>query len=370
MNQHAKRRYQAGLRSLAPVEPAPPVVISEEPVEVPAMIGQDGGDILLTVEPEEAGERLDRFVAAKVASPALSRTRLKNLIEIGTLSVDGKVTMDAGTKIRAGQVITIHVPAALPAEPEGENIPLNVVFEDEHLIIIDKPPGLVVHPAAGHETGTLVNALIAHCGATLSGIGGVKRPGIVHRLDKDTSGLLVVAKTDAAHQGLSALFADHGRTLSLTREYLAIVWCGPGRPAGLVNAPLGRHAHHREKQAIVSDARGREAITHFGVEFTYGTPPLVSLVRCHLETGRTHQIRVHMASLGCPVVCDDLYGSGFKTKGTLMPAEAQAAMRAMGRQALHATTLGFTHPVSGEEMMFESPLPADMQAFMSSLSAD
>jgi len=267
----------------------------------------------------------------------------------------------------------VDVPEPAPAEPEAENIPLVVVYEDQSLIVIDKPAGLVVHPAAGHENGTLVNALIAHCGESLSGIGGVRRPGIVHRLDKDTSGLLVVAKTDAAHQGLSALFADHGRTLSLTREYLAFVWGSPGRSAGMIDAPLGRHPWHREKQAVVAADKGREAITHFEVDETFGRDkdgrPLVSLVRCNLETGRTHQIRVHLAHIGNPLLGDPLYATGFKTKVSLLPAEARAIVETMRRQALHATSLGFEHPVTGEELMFESALPPDLKSLRRALKA-
>jgi RluA family pseudouridine synthase len=253
--------------------------------------------------------------------------------------------------------------------PLDEPIPLAAVLDRAGVPVhqgrwplgeIDKPAGLVVHPAAGHETGTLVNALIAHCGESLSGIGGVKRPGIVHRLDKDTSGLLVVAKTDEAHQGLSALFADHGRTLSLTREYLAFVWGQPERSAGMIDAPLGRHPWHREKQAVVSGAKGREAITHYKVERSFGRDvngrALVSLVRCSLETGRTHQIRVHMAHIGHPVLGDPLYAQGFRTKTAHLVEPARALVEGLRRQALHATSLGFEHPVTGEEMMFENPL--------------
>src|SRR5208282_2106998 len=229
---------------------------------------------------------------------------------------------------------------------------------------LDKPAGLVVHPGAGHETGTLVNALIAHCGDSLSGIGGVKRPGIVHRLDKDTSGLLVVAKTDAAHQGLSKLFADHGRKLSLTREYLALVWGEPDRQAGVIDAPLGRHNIQREKMAVVSEERGREAITHWRLLEKFGADrenkPVASLIACQLETGRTHQIRVHFAHMGHPLLGDSTYGGGFKTKARQLPEAAQAALKALDRQALHARALGFDHPVTREELLFESEPPQDL----------
>ncbi|HEU4518600.1 MAG TPA: RluA family pseudouridine synthase, partial [Microvirga sp.] len=255
-----------------------------------------------------------------------------------------------------------------PAEPEAEAIALAVVYEDADLIVIDKPAGLVVHPAAGHESGTLVNALIAHCGESLSGIGGVKRPGIVHRLDKDTSGLLVVAKTDLAHQGLAAQFADHGRTGPLERAYRAVVWGVPARARGTIEAALGRSSHNREKIAVLAPERGRFAITRYEVEEPLSPPdPAASLVRCELETGRTHQIRVHMAHLGHPLLGDALYGSGFRTKANRLSAAQQAALAALGRQALHAAVLGFEHPRSGQALRFESPLPADMATLVAAL---
>ena len=364
MNQHAKRRYQAALAALPP---EPEEEIASAPAPVRAGPGLPPGQHSFAVE---EGARLDKFLAG--LSDGLSRTRIKGLVEAGYVSVDGKLVSDAGAKVRAGQSVEIVVPEPVAAEPAGEAIPLNVVHEDESIIIIDKPAGLVVHPAAGHETGTLVNALIAHCGESLSGIGGVKRPGIVHRLDKDTSGLLVVAKTDEAHQGLSALFADHGRTLSLTRDYLAFVWGHLESSAGMIDAPLGRHPWHREKQAVVSEEKGREAITHFRVERSFGRDAngraLVTLVRCSLETGRTHQIRVHMAHIGHPVLGDPLYAQGFRTKTALLPESARAMVDALRRQALHATSLGFDHPVTGEEMLFESPLSGDLAALAQALS--
>ena len=363
MNQYAKRRHQLGI--FGPV-------VEEEPEEVVAVPARAVGPGLPPGHhafiAEEPG-RLDKFLAT--TCDGLSRSRIKVLVEAGHVKVGGKPVSDAGAKVKAGQPVTIEVPEPAPAEPAGENIPLDVVFEDEHLIIINKPAGLVVHPAAGHETGTLVNALIAHCGDSLSGIGGVRRPGIVHRLDKDTSGLLVVAKTDEAHQGLSALFADHGRTLSLTRDYLAFLWGAPERSAGVVDAPLGRHAFHREKQAVVSEEKGREAITHYRLESGFGLDrdkkPLVSLVRCSLETGRTHQIRVHMAHLGHPVLGDPLYATGFRTKSALLPEAARTIVDGLRRQALHATSLGFDHPVTGEPLLFESSLPPELVALVSAL---
>ena len=244
-----------------------------------------------------------------------------------------------------------------------------MVFEDEHLIVIDKPAGLVVHPAPGHASGTLVNALIAHCGTSLSGIGGVKRPGIVHRLDKDTSGLLVVAKNDSAHHGLSRLFADHGRTLPLTRRYLAFVWGKPDRLFGTIDASVGRHQTDRLRMAVVPPERGRSAVTHWRLResFAPGAAPAASLVACELETGRTHQIRVHMAHIGHPVMGDPLYARGFRSKASRLDAASQASLQVLGRQALHAAVLGFEHPVTGEALEFESDLPDDLAALASAL---
>ncbi|MBL1257584.1 RluA family pseudouridine synthase [Methylocystis sp. Sn-Cys] len=314
----------------------------------------------------ETGARLDRFLAERpeLVEAHLSRSRIKALIEEGRVSLRGAAVNDPAKKLLAGDAVTLDVPPPAPAEPQAEDIALNVVHEDAHLIVIDKPAGLVVHPASGHESGTLVNALIAHCGESLSGVGGVKKPGIVHRIDKDTTGLLVVAKTDAAHHGLSALFADHGRTLSLTREYLAFVWGVPDRAHGTIETYLGRHSIQRERMAVVPESRGREAITHWEKIADYG---VASLIRCQLETGRTHQIRVHMAHIGHPLIGDSTYGAGFKTKVAKLPEAARAAVEKLGRQALHAATLGFEHPITGEEMMFESELPQDLAALIAAL---
>jgi 23S rRNA pseudouridine1911/1915/1917 synthase len=345
---------------------ATPPVLSEliDDDTLAAVRGAADAAFHLTVDEAEAGERLDRFLAASepARTASLSRTRLKGLIEGGSVRLDGAVVADASLKLRAGQVIELTVPPPEDPVPQGEALPLTIVYEDAHLIVLDKPAGLVVHPAPGHPSGTLVNALIAHCGSELSGIGGVRRPGIVHRLDKDTSGLLVVAKNDAAHQGLAALFADHGRSEPFTREYLAFVWGVPNRPAGTVDAPLGRHRTDREKMTVTQD--GREAITHWelcGSFLGRNGEPVASLLRCALETGRTHQIRVHMAHLGHPLLGDPLYGSGFKTKAALLGDAAQAALAQLDRQALHAAVLGFSHPVSGDELHFESALPPDLQ---------
>lgn len=317
-----------------------------------------------------APERLDR-VLARLASD-LSRSRLQALIRDGQVTLDGAPVLDPGRKVAGGARIALIVPPPIPAEPVGEAIELAIVYEDDDVIVIDKPAGLVVHPAAGHESGTLVNALIAHCGESLSGIGGVRRPGIVHRLDKDTSGLLVVAKNDLAHQGLAEQFADHGRTGPLERVYLALVWGVPERKRGTVEAALARSQHNREKIAIVSDEneRGRYAITHYELlEALPRANPVASLVQCELETGRTHQIRVHMAHIGHPLLGDLTYGSGFKTKANRLGEQQQAALKALNRQALHAAVLGFEHPRTGEHLHFESPLPADMAALLEALRA-
>lgn len=331
------------------------------------MKGEDDATHGFVVDEAEAGQRLDRFLATRPAliDASLSRTRLKALIERGRVCVNGRAIDDAGARLAAGDGVTIDVSAPVAPHPQAEEIPLNVAFEDDHVVVIDKPAGLVVHPAAGNETGTLVNALIAHCGDSLSGVGGVKRPGIVHRLDKDTSGLLVVAKTDAAHRALSALFADHGRTMGLVREYRAFAWGQPSRKAGTIEAALGRHPVHRERMAVVDEERGRHAVTHWRVAQAFGA---ASEILCRLETGRTHQIRVHLAHLGHPLLGDRTYGSGWRTKASLLPPDAQAALAALDRQALHASTLGFPHPITGEELHFESPLPADLDALREALA--
>src|SRR5262245_21292263 len=309
----------------------------------------------VTVGAGESGDRLDRVLATRVA---LSRTRLKALILAGEVAIGGRTIRDPGYRVNAGEVVSVTVPPPEPAAPQGEAIPLAIVYEDADLIVIDKPAGLVVHPAAGNDTGTLVNALIAHCGDSLSGIGGVRRPGIVHRLDKDTSGLMVVAKNDRAHRALARQFADHGRTGPLERRYLAFAWGVPDRPKGSIDAPLDRHPRARERQAVRPE--GREAITHWQVLERYaGTDgrPVASLLDCRLETGRTHQIRVHLAHIGHPLLGDDLYGPGFKTKAAHLSPAARQALEDLGRQALHAYILGFEHPSTGEFLEFRSELP-------------
>ncbi len=316
------------------------------------------------------GLRLDKFLAERLRD--FSRSRLQDLIRQGHVAMNGDVRRDPNARVRIGESYFVTLPPPVPYEPRAQAIPLNVVYEDEHLIVIDKPAGLVVHPSAGHEDGTLVNALIERCGDSLSGIGGVKRPGIVHRIDKDTSGLLVVAKTDAAHQGLSAQFATHGRDGLLQRAYVGLVWGVPLKPKGVIDAPLGRSAGNRKKVAVVRGGQGRAAITHFKVERTFGTDDekaLVAQVRLELETGRTHQIRVHMAHLGHPLLGDETYGAGFKSRANKLTLLAQKAFHALGRQALHACELGFKHPVSGERLTFTSELPNDMRELIDALGA-
>jgi 23S rRNA pseudouridine1911/1915/1917 synthase len=319
-----------------------------------------------TVGPDSAGTRLDAWLPA--AFPDLSRSRAKALILAGHVTVGGATIVEPKRPVKPGEVVAMALPPPEPAEPAGEDIPLNVVYEDDDLIVIDKPPGLVVHPAAGNRAGTLVNALIAHCGASLSGIGGVMRPGIVHRLDKDTSGLMVVAKNDRAHKGLAAQFADHGRTGPLERAYLAIVWGVPEQVSGTISTHLGRSPHNREKMAILREG-GRVAITHWERREIYGPAarPVASAVECRLETGRTHQIRIHMASIGHPVIGDRTYGSGFLTKAASLPEPARSVAGAFPRQALHAWLLGFAHPATGKEVLFESPVPPDMAQLIAAL---
>ena len=302
--------------------------------------------------------------------PSLSRSRLKGLILAGSVSVGTTAIRDPAYHVAKGDTITIDVPEAVAAEPEAEDIALDIVYEDSDIIVIDKPKGLVVHPAAGHASGTLVNALIAHCGTSLSGIGGVRRPGIVHRLDKDTTGLMVAAKNDAAHQSLTAQFADHGRSGAMERGYLALVWGVPNRQRGTVDAPIDRHPHAREKMAVRDG--GREAVTHWEIKETFtgrDGKPVAALLACRLETGRTHQIRVHLAHIGHPLMGDSVYGPHFKTKAGHLGPEGQAALAALARQALHAYLLVIEHPRTGEILHWESPLPEDLIYLTSKLQA-
>src|SRR5438132_574502 len=317
------------------------------------------GSIEVTIEAAEAGERLDRVLAARLDQ--LSRSRLKSLIEDGRVRLAGATIEEPSYRVKPGQTFAIIIPEIVAALPAAQSLPLDILYEDSDVIVLMKPPGMAVHPGPGTPDRTLVNALIAHCGDSLSGIGGVRRPGIVHRLDKDTSGLIVVAKNDLAHQVLASQFADHGRSGPLTRGYLAFAWGVPDRPKRTIDAPLGRHPRARERMAVRPD--GRPAVTHWSVAETYagrdGTPA-VSLLICRLETGRTHQIRVHLAHIGHPVLGDPTYARGFKTKTALLGPAGRAAVAHLERQALHAHLLGFDHPATRQFLEFRSELPGDI----------
>lgn len=296
--------------------------------------------------------RLDSALA--IAVPSLSRARLQALIAQDTLRVAGLIVTDASSKKFAGQAFELSVPAARPLDAVAQDIALDIPFEDEHLLIVDKPAGLVVHPAAGNPDGTLVNALLHHCKGRLSGIGGVQRPGIVHRIDKDTSGLLVVAKTDAAHEGLAKLFAAH----DIERRYLAIVYGMPNPPKGTISTQIGRSTTDRKKMAVLAEGKGKHAVTHYHLVEPLGS---AALVQCRLATGRTHQVRVHMAHIGNPLIGDPVYSNRQK------PYKIGPNQSKFSRQALHAASLGFIHPITGETLQFESRLPEDMQLLLSAL---
>jgi 23S rRNA pseudouridine1911/1915/1917 synthase len=327
-----------------------------------------GVPIRVQVTPADLGARLDKVLTERIKD--LSRAHVQTLIRAGHVTDSTHASIkDGAYRVKPGDIFEVCVPEPAPAAPAPEQIDLNVVYEDRDLIVIDKPAHLVVHPAAGHATGTLVNALIAHCGASLSGIGGVRRPGIVHRLDKGTSGLLVVAKTDTAHRGLSEQFAAHGADGRMERAYLALIWGKPPRPRGTIDAPLTRSPVNRTKIAVAKGATGRHAVTHYEVLKSFGTSATgaISLLRLRLETGRTHQIRVHLAHLGHPVVGDPVYGSGFRAKARTLPEPAQDALRHLGRHALHAAELGFAHPVTGKKLRFTSALPNDIAGLLAAL---
>lgn len=307
----------------------------------------------VVVDDAFAGARLDKALAG--LAPSLSRERVKALILDGLVRTpEGAPARDPARKVEPGQRFALYLPEAVPAEAQPQDIPLAIVYEDAHLVVVDKPAGLVVHPAAGNPDGTLVNALLHHCAGQLSGIGGVARPGIVHRIDKDTSGLLVVAKSDVAHEGLARQFKDH----SIARRYQAIVSGHPRPLAGTVDTWIGRSDRDRKKMAVQPEGRGKHAVTHYRtIERLEGA----ALVECRLETGRTHQVRVHMSHLGHPLLGDPVYGGRAKKAGALL---ARLDFR---RQALHAASLGFIHPVTKEWLDFVSPLPEDMQLLLSQL---
>jgi len=339
----------------------------EENIEAPEQLV---GPQRVTAEAEDAGTRLDRFLSRSIT--ALSRARIQALIRQGHVTGTAGPVSDPGLKVKAGQTFTVDVPPPAPADPAAEALPLAIVYEDKHLLVIDKPAGLVVHPAAGHAQGTLVNALIAHCGDELSGIGGVRRPGIVHRLDKDTSGLLVIAKSDAAHRGLSEQFASHGADGRLVRTYEAFVWGTPRRASGAIDANVGRSPTNRTRMAVMRGEHGRRAVTHFEVVESFAGidgKPLASRLRLALETGRTHQIRVHLAHLGHPVMGDEVYGASHKASARRLSESASKALQNLGRQALHAAELGFEHPVTRRSLHFTSPRPTDMETLYDALKA-
>jgi 23S rRNA pseudouridine1911/1915/1917 synthase len=333
---------------------------------------ESAGELKALVVEGTAG-RLDAWIAAELA-PDFSRSRVKVLIKEGHVTLNGAVTIEPNQKLADGDRIEILLPEAEDPVPNGEDIPLEVLYEDADLIVVNKPPRLVVHPAAGNWTGTLVNALIHHCGDSLSGIGGVKRPGIVHRLDKDTSGVMVVAKNDRAHRHLADQFADHGRTGDLERAYKAIVWGRPDPLNATIDAPLGR-SRDRLKRAVRNDNGEdvRHAVTHYTVTERYGeasdATSMASLVECRLETGRTHQIRVHMAHIGHPLIGDRDYGMAFRTKSNKLPPEIARIIDRFPRQALHAWLLAFEHPATGEVMRFEAKLPEDMEEVRTALAS-
>ena len=313
-----------------------------------------GGHQIIDVRmaPGHAGWRLDRALAD--ALPALSRERLKALIRDGGLEANNGPLLDPALKVRGDEAFRLAIPEPRPAHNEAQDIPLSIAYEDEHLIVVDKPAGLVVHPAAGNFDGTLVNALLHHCGGSLSGIGGVARPGIVHRIDKDTSGLMLAAKTDVAHEGLANQFADH----SIERRYLALVSGVPKNAAGTIDAPLARSSTNRKKIAIVGEGRGKRAVTHWTRKTLLRES---ALVECRLETGRTHQVRVHMASVGHPLLGDPVYGRvGGSHRKLLKELNFE-------RQALHAAVLGFVHPVTKNRLSFFSGMPPDMQELFTAL---
>ena len=313
--------------------------------------------LLITSDEASSGQRLDRWLAANCEAE-LSRSRLKALILDGQLRCDGVSVTDPSASVKPDKVYELTLPPPVDAEPKPENIPLDIYFEDEHLIVLEKPAGMVVHPAPGSPDGTLVNALLHHCGDSLSGIGGVARPGIVHRLDKDTSGVMMAAKSEKAHQKLAKLFARH----NLDRRYNALVWGLPPERIGTIDAPIGRSRHDRKKMAILEN--GKEAITHY--ETLRDLPPFAALLECTLETGRTHQIRVHLSAMGHGIIGDPVYGHPLRS--AQMPDQTArdvlAGLRPFERQALHAAHLGFTHPITKEPLAFDSPLPEDMKGLV------
>ena len=313
----------------------------------------------VTVGAAEAGQRLDRLLAERLGG--LSRSRLKGLIEAGMVSAGGATITEPSARVKPGQTFAIVIPEARPAEPEGQALALDIVYEDSDIIVIDKAAGMVVHPAPGNPDRTLVNALIAHCGPSLTGVGGVRRPGIVHRLDKDTSGLIVAAKNDAAHQALVEQFARR----SIERVYAAVVWGLPAPAAGAITGNIGRSPRNRKKMAVLARG-GRPAETRYRVRRGLAAGA-AALLDCRLLTGRTHQIRVHLCHIGHPLIGDRVYGRAGARRRASLPERTRDAVAAMTRQALHARTLGLRHPATGEMLRLESDLPSDIKTLISSL---
>jgi len=346
-----------GVLDRPPPDPAAERAVSDEPLI------EDDEATILAGRLEAGGDRLDKALTG--IFPDLSRARLQSLLAEGAVSRDGEVVSGGSAKAQAG-LYTIILPPVVSATPAPEAIPLSVLFEDADLIVVDKAAGMAAHPAPGCETGTLVNALLAHCGASLSGIGGVARPGIVHRLDKDTSGIMVAAKTDRAHAGLSALFATH----DIERTYIALTRGAPSPARGRIETLIGRSSSDRKKMAVLRSG-GRNAITDYAVERAFGLPakvggaPMAARVACTLHTGRTHQIRVHLASKGSPILGDPVYGSGSPAAAV----RAAVAEAGLARQALHAAVLGFIHPVTGAALRFETSPPDDMRRLELGLEA-
>ncbi|MFO0389715.1 MAG: RluA family pseudouridine synthase [Alphaproteobacteria bacterium] len=315
----------------------------------------------IIVSPEEAGTRVDKFLSARL--DGISRSRIQSLMDGGHISCDGKTISDAATKVKDGQHFDVKIPDVVESHILPQDIPLSIVYEDEHILILNKPAGLTVHPGAGNPDMTLVNALLAHCGTSLSGIGGVARPGIVHRIDKETSGLLAVAKNDAAHAALSEQLA----TRTLKRTYTALVWGTLKQKQGTITGNIGRSPVNRQKMAVVKTG-GRSAVTHYKIVTSYQLP-VISLVECNLETGRTHQIRVHFAHIGNALVGDPVYGGGTANRIKTMRIDEAMKTTLLGfeRQALHAKELGLIHPATGKHMLFTCEMPEDMRALISAL---
>jgi len=352
---------------------------AQSPVSPPNIDNEQMPSVqLIAIDETAAGKRLDQWLAARCA-PLLSRSRIAALIRAGRAQINGEIITEPKYKPRVGAELRLVLPPPEDAAPEAQEIALDILYEDKDIIVLNKPAGLVVHPGNGNASGTLVNALIYHCrteGAEkggLSGIGGVKRPGIVHRLDKETSGVMVAAKNDAAHMSLSRQFADHGRTGSLERLYQAVIWGEPPRASGVIDAPLRRDRYDRTKRAVAREEShdARRAVTHYKLLRKFGGradgSSFAALVECRLETGRTHQIRVHMAHIGHPLIGDNVYGQAFKSKANRLAGEVKETVAAFPRQALHAATLQFEHPRTGEIMKFAAPLSADMQTLIKAL---